>query len=127
MTLYNRDYVEECCVCLEDFEKDVQLHTLPCGHFFHCHCIQQWFQGHNFCPLCKLVLTAGVEPQPVGTIQASQSSAFNSAISELDGQHDNAPPANAASQSPREESAGLQLPTDVLSGTIGPGLGLGTL
>jgi hypothetical protein len=47
---------EECCVCLEDFEDNVEMHTLPCGHYFHCHCIQQWFQGHNFCPLCKSVL-----------------------------------------------------------------------
>ena len=48
----------ECCVCLEDFEEGEHMLVLPCKHFFHAACITQWFQGKNYCPLCKQVVTS---------------------------------------------------------------------
>jgi Ring finger domain len=47
----------ECSICLEDFDAGAVLLELPCRHRFHPHCIREWFKGHNFCPLCKFVLT----------------------------------------------------------------------
>ena len=62
---------EECSICLDDFESGHPLLQLPCRHLFHPSCIKAWFRGHNFCPLCKFVLTTcaggdagAMEPQP---------------------------------------------------------------
>jgi hypothetical protein len=52
---HNKD---ECSICLDDFESGTSLQMLPCGHLFHPHCIREWLSGHNFCPLCKRVLTS---------------------------------------------------------------------
>ncbi|KAK2831880.1 hypothetical protein Q7C36_016966 [Tachysurus vachellii] len=32
----------ECPICLEEYTEDVMV--LDCGHKFHDHCIQQWFE-----------------------------------------------------------------------------------
>ena len=46
---------EECIICLEEYQTNVDMvKTLPCGHEFHAHCIDQWFQSkHIRCPLCN--------------------------------------------------------------------------
>jgi len=47
----------ECCLCLEAYEPEQPLRTLPCEHFFHQACIDNWFQARRYtlrtCPLCK--------------------------------------------------------------------------
>ena len=33
---------------------DAPMHTLECGHSFHCSCICTWFrQGYSTCPMCR--------------------------------------------------------------------------
>lgn len=54
--------LDECCVCLEAFEVDDALNKLSCGHLFHVRCITSWLTGHNFCPLCKQVVSVDVMP-----------------------------------------------------------------
>ena len=49
---------DECSICLDDLKPGTRLLRLPCGHMYHPDCIRSWFRGHNFCPLCKFVLTA---------------------------------------------------------------------
>jgi uncharacterized membrane protein len=44
----------ECCICLCGYEDGVELRELPCGHHFHCSCIDKWLHINATCPLCKL-------------------------------------------------------------------------
>ncbi len=48
---------DACIICMEALGADV--HTLPCGHTFHTHCIVAWAQspseGHSTCPVCRSV------------------------------------------------------------------------
>ncbi|CAL9108756.1 unnamed protein product [Musa textilis] len=43
----------ECCICLCAYEDGVELRELPCGHHFHCGCIDKWLHINATCPLCK--------------------------------------------------------------------------
>eukprot|EP01096_Ripella_sp_DP13-Kostka_P013794 TRINITY_DN604_c0_g1_i1.p1 TRINITY_DN604_c0_g1~~TRINITY_DN604_c0_g1_i1.p1 ORF type:complete len:617 (+),score=236.27 TRINITY_DN604_c0_g1_i1:208-2058(+) len=42
-----------CCVCLDDMLKDDMVKRLPCGHYFHQKCIDEWLQTKQECPLDK--------------------------------------------------------------------------
>lgn len=48
-----------CSLCLEDIEKDIEVHVLPCGHEFHAaKCmngknILDWINEHRTCPYCR--------------------------------------------------------------------------
>ncbi|PKA60834.1 E3 ubiquitin-protein ligase [Apostasia shenzhenica] len=43
----------ECCICLSAYDDGVELRQLPCGHHFHCGCIDKWLHINATCPLCK--------------------------------------------------------------------------
>uniref|UniRef100_A0A6M2EWX4 RING-type E3 ubiquitin transferase n=1 Tax=Populus davidiana TaxID=266767 RepID=A0A6M2EWX4_9ROSI len=43
----------ECCICLSAYEDGSELRELPCGHHFHCMCIDKWLCINASCPLCK--------------------------------------------------------------------------
>lgn len=43
----------ECCICLTTYSDGVELRELPCGHHFHCKCIDKWLYINATCPLCK--------------------------------------------------------------------------
>ncbi|CAK7335468.1 unnamed protein product [Dovyalis caffra] len=43
----------ECCICLSAYEDGVELRQLPCGHHFHCACVDKWLYINATCPLCK--------------------------------------------------------------------------
>lgn len=45
----------DCSICLCNFELGEMLISLPCDkkHAFHSHCIRQWLQRQNSCPLCQ--------------------------------------------------------------------------
>lgn len=46
--------VEECAVCLSEFEESDTLRLLPrCGHAFHIPCIDKWLVKHFACPVCR--------------------------------------------------------------------------
>ncbi|CAH8320628.1 unnamed protein product [Eruca vesicaria subsp. sativa] len=60
--------LEECSVCLSEFEEDDQGRLLPkCGHSFHVHCIDTWFRSSSTCPLCR----APVQPENMSTLPES--------------------------------------------------------
>lgn len=42
-----------CAVCLCEFVHDESLRQLPCGHSFHCPCIDKWLLMSKVCPLCN--------------------------------------------------------------------------
>lgn len=43
----------ECSICLEDLKDGRFPEFLPCGHGFHCACLEQWRVYSNCCPLCR--------------------------------------------------------------------------
>nr|BAT25231.1 symbiotic Der3 [Nitzschia sp. IriIs04] len=49
--------LDNCTICLEDFEPGERLMCLPCTHVFHTRCIGRWLtQRSATCPLCKIDL-----------------------------------------------------------------------
>ena len=49
-----------CCICLEKIKSNEEIGQLPCDHFFHFKCIQEWFNTNydNKCPLCNKEISA---------------------------------------------------------------------
>ena len=43
-----------CSICLESFTLTSDIYSTPCGHVFHCHCIQKWLKtGNQYCTHCR--------------------------------------------------------------------------
>ncbi|KAI9335043.1 hypothetical protein BD770DRAFT_16337 [Pilaira anomala] len=51
----NNDSIDDACViCLDEFALGEQIRKLPCGHEYHCECIDPWLTIKSAsCPLCK--------------------------------------------------------------------------
>lgn len=47
-----------CPICEIKYVDEAQLHQLPCGHYFHKGCLDQWVINQHDCPVCgkKVVL-----------------------------------------------------------------------
>ncbi len=43
---------DHCVVCLEPVEKN-DKYFLPCTHYFHRKCIEEWLRHKHVCPTCK--------------------------------------------------------------------------
>jgi len=48
-----------CSVCLDDFNAQVEIRKLPCGHCFHTKCLKGWLNMNRNCPLCRADLLSG--------------------------------------------------------------------
>ncbi|KAF8009720.1 hypothetical protein BT93_J0647 [Corymbia citriodora subsp. variegata] len=47
----------ECSICLGAFEDGEKVKVLPpCGHRYHCACVDQWLVAQPVCPLCRAPL-----------------------------------------------------------------------
>ncbi|ORX56903.1 hypothetical protein DM01DRAFT_1238084 [Hesseltinella vesiculosa] len=45
---------DACVICLDDFTQGDTVRKLPCGHEYHCECIDPWLTIKSAsCPLCK--------------------------------------------------------------------------
>jgi hypothetical protein len=42
-----------CAICLADYEVDEDIKTIPCMHFYHQACIDEWMSRSCVCPICK--------------------------------------------------------------------------
>eukprot|EP00547_Thalassionema_nitzschioides_P014463 CAMPEP_0194247492 /NCGR_PEP_ID=MMETSP0158-20130606/16654_1 /TAXON_ID=33649 /ORGANISM="Thalassionema nitzschioides, Strain L26-B" /LENGTH=253 /DNA_ID=CAMNT_0038983597 /DNA_START=56 /DNA_END=817 /DNA_ORIENTATION=- len=51
----------KCLVCQFPYEESENVRKLPCGHYFHDECIDQWLSAKDFCPYCRtcIVTTEG--------------------------------------------------------------------
>ncbi|CAN6274089.1 unnamed protein product [Urochloa humidicola] len=48
------DDMEQCHICLTEYEEGEQIRTLPCKHEFHLQCVDKWLKEiHRVCPLCR--------------------------------------------------------------------------
>lgn len=43
--------VESCSICKDDISESSSL--LPCSHYFHEDCLDEWFSSHSTCPICR--------------------------------------------------------------------------
>ncbi|EAQ88258.1 predicted protein [Chaetomium globosum CBS 148.51] len=53
-------------ICLDGFEDESLVSSLPCYHVFHAVCIRNWFQTRrDTCPLCKARVPSGSQVETV--------------------------------------------------------------
>jgi len=43
-----------CPICLSGYEEGEEIRTIPCLHFYHRECIDEWLSQSKECPLCKM-------------------------------------------------------------------------
>jgi len=48
---------EVCIVCQELFQADESVKVLPCSHYFHVDCVNQWLLVEKKCPMCMIPLS----------------------------------------------------------------------
>lgn len=51
-----------CPICLEDYDVNEMLNSLPCGHTYHGQCIVKWLVRRNSCPYCRCKLYTDLQP-----------------------------------------------------------------
>lgn len=51
------EVVTACSICLCDYEDQEDLRRLPCDHYFHKECVDEWLKLKRTCPLCKRDIT----------------------------------------------------------------------
>lgn len=49
----NNSFHRSCAICLMRFAENDTLRTLPCLHYFHSQCVDQWLAKKQTCPICK--------------------------------------------------------------------------
>jgi len=52
----------ECRVCLVDYEEDDSIVRLPCMHYAHSQCMENWLLRHPRCPVCQTNLQEVLTP-----------------------------------------------------------------
>jgi hypothetical protein len=56
--ILENDHENSCVICMDLMEKNQEILVLPCNHYFHNSCINNWLLNYNYkCPICKT--TAG--------------------------------------------------------------------
>ncbi|KAJ2778107.1 hypothetical protein H4R18_004804 [Coemansia javaensis] len=52
----------ECAICQSEYEAGDVVTRVPCLHFFHQDCIQQWLtKGAGHCPICRCTVTVDLD------------------------------------------------------------------
>ncbi|KAG2241875.1 hypothetical protein Bca4012_084653 [Brassica carinata] len=51
-----KDEMNQCAVCMDEFEDGGDVKQMPCKHVFHQDCLMPWLQLHNSCPVCRYEL-----------------------------------------------------------------------
>jgi hypothetical protein len=55
----DRETIDECPICLEEYDIENPKLLTKCGHDFHLACILEWMERSEACPVCdkELVIT----------------------------------------------------------------------
>ncbi|KAG6589802.1 uncharacterized RING finger protein C4G3.12c-like isoform X1 [Cucurbita moschata] len=54
------DEIEQCYICLAEYEEGDKIRVLPCRHEYHMLCVDKWLKEiHGVCPLCRGDVRAG--------------------------------------------------------------------
>jgi hypothetical protein len=43
----------KCPMCCEEFAEGEDATRLPCCHYLHPKCMEEWLQTKDFCPICR--------------------------------------------------------------------------
>ena len=46
---------KNCSICFNEFKNNDDIMILPCMHYYHEKCINQWFLKEKICPYCKMI------------------------------------------------------------------------
>ncbi|KAG6587856.1 E3 ubiquitin-protein ligase, partial [Cucurbita argyrosperma subsp. sororia] len=58
------DEIEQCYICLADYEDGDKIRVLPCHHEYHMSCVDKWLKEiHGVCPLCRGDVRAGTNDE----------------------------------------------------------------
>jgi len=45
---------KKCSICIDEYKDDDDIIVLPCKHYFHKNCVQEWLKEYNYkCPICR--------------------------------------------------------------------------
>lgn len=53
--------VSECAICFEDFDAGDTIRYLPCVHFYHAKCVDDWLIRSFTCPSCMAPVEMGLQ------------------------------------------------------------------
>ncbi|CAM8969372.1 unnamed protein product [Rhodiola kirilowii] len=54
ITTDSDDEVDQCYICLDEYEEGDNIRVLPCRHEYHMSCVDKWLKEiHGVCPLCR--------------------------------------------------------------------------
>ncbi|KAM3131746.1 hypothetical protein pb186bvf_016142 [Paramecium bursaria] len=48
-----------CKICLTEYFDKEEIRTMPCLHYFHQQCIDQWLDKSRVCPICRTDVNSG--------------------------------------------------------------------
>ena len=52
--------INECLICIENFEENNEITKIKCNHIFHKECIKKWLCNEsNKCPICRIEIDKG--------------------------------------------------------------------
>ncbi|XP_015167444.1 uncharacterized RING finger protein C4G3.12c-like isoform X2 [Solanum tuberosum] len=64
--------IQQCHICLAEYEEGDKLRVLPCRHEYHMHCIDKWLKEVNrVCPVCRCNVC---ENPAIGSVSNSEAS-----------------------------------------------------
>ena len=49
--------MNECSICLNLLNNNIEIHNLKCNHSFHIFCVYDWIKKKKSCPLCRKSIT----------------------------------------------------------------------
>jgi len=48
-----KEITDQCAICFEPWKEQDVVKTLPCLHYYHTACINQWLGTKLTCPTCR--------------------------------------------------------------------------